>query len=264
MNDLTTFSNMPKPYVEQINACIANGKFPLSPDALVSLVKEKIRIKNGEAITPVDILEVLKTSVSAGIDPTSNDIFAFKSKGVLSVGISKKGWAKILDSRKGSCVYEYGPLVNGRTKVSPKVYEYVAATITRADGTIVTGPRVYADEFNSNTGAWVSNPKTMLTVRAFTQACALAYGIGAYDEDEAKEIYDRNCAPTIAQQAKETLALEHTPAENDLDLSAISTIDELNEKYRSLSQAQKKNPLIVNKFSSRKEQILASMENAHD
>lgn len=262
MNEVANISDMPQPYVEQINSCIANGKFPLSAGALVSLVKEKIRTRQNEPVTPNDVIEVLKTSVSAGIDPTSSDIFAFKSKGTLSVGISKKGWAKILDARKGSCVYEYGPLVDGRTKVSPKVYEYVCATITRADGTVVTGPRVYADEFCTNTGAWASNPKTMLTVRAFTQACALAYGIGAYDEDEAREIYNRNTAPTIAQKASESLALEHKAPE--LDLSSISSIEELNDKFRTLDHAAQKNPLIVNKFSTRKQEILDAMEPNHD
>lgn len=285
-SNLSKLPELPQEVREQVQNCIANGKIPFSPEAIYTMIKNRISGGDSKSITPLDVVEVLKTAVSAGIDPTSNDIFAFKSRGNITVGISKKGWSKILDNRKGSVEYEYGPIIKGQTTRHPVHYEYVAAKITRADGSFVTGPRVYYDEFNTDNGAWRTNPKTMMTVRAFTQACAIAYGIGAYDEDEAKEIYDKSnssaqvdntnvrrldtrAALPLPSSSKETdnifEALEQDRVSKDIgkikDIAAhADSVETLNAAFIKLPAAWKEDSEIVQIFKERKQEILTKFE----
>lgn len=265
----STMPAMPQECLEQVQNCIANGKLPLSPEAIYTIIKSKIagpKDRNGDdGVTPMDVVEVLKTAVSAGIDPTSTDIFAFKSRDVLSVGISKKGWSKILDNRKGSVEYEYGPLLEGKNKLAPKVYEYVSAKITRADGTVVTGPRIYSDEFNTGKGAWLTNPKTMLTVRAFTQACALAYGIGAYDADEAEEIYIKNEPAPTNSNSQPLLTHESVHPSDPKFLEGIDSMEMLLSCFNKLPPEMQKNQAVKDNFAKRRHIIETKIEDlSHD
>ena len=188
-------------YAEEIRKCVANGKLSFSIEALYQLVLDKFP-KAGKEPNAMDVVTVIKTAVAAGLDPTSDDVFAFKTGDRVIVGISKRGWSKVLDSRGGSVSYEYGPLIPPSKPRSPSRYEWVAATITKRDGTQIQGPRVFSDEFDLGRGVWTSNPKIMLCTRAFTHACAMAFGIGAYDEDEARSIYHQeNEVPRAARPA---------------------------------------------------------------
>lgn len=248
-------------YAEEIQKCVANGKLSLSIEGVYSLVKDKIATTRNQAVQPIDVVTVIKTAVSAGLDPTSDDVFAFKSSDRVIVGISKKGWSKVLDSRRASISFNYGPLLPAQVGQKSH-YEWVSAEITKSDGSKIEGPRVYNDEFDRKRDVWASNPKAMLVARAFTHACAMAFGIGAYDEEEARSIFYENSAQPrqMAPQAPAMPALPQVPqaptAENPF--AGCSNIKELNETFNSLPKTVKGGALIQNLYKQAKDRLSAT------
>lgn len=255
-------------YAEEIRKCVANGKLSFTIEALYQLVLDKFP-KAGKEPNAMDVVTVIKTAVAAGLDPTSDDVFAFKTGDRVIVGISKRGWSKVLDSRGGSVSYEYGPLIPPSKPRSPSRYEWVAATITKRDGTQIQGPRVFSDEFDLGRGVWTSNPKIMLCTRAFTHACAMAFGIGAYDEDEARSIYHQeNEVPRAARpapvqaQVTEPIAVPAVPVLNVAPahpaLQAISAAQDaaaLDAVYIQIPPQDRNNPMIAAAYQERKQQL---------
>jgi hypothetical protein len=248
-------------YAEEIQKCVANGKLSLSIEGVYSLVKDKIATTRNQAVQPIDVVTVIKTAVSAGLDPTSDDVFAFKSSDRVIVGISKKGWSKVLDSRRASISFNYGPLLPAQVGQKSH-YEWVSAEITKSDGSKIEGPRVYNDEFDRKRDVWASNPKAMLVARAFTHACAMAFGIGAYDEEEARSIFYENSAQPrqMAPQAPAMPALPQVPqapaAENPF--AGCTNIKELNETFNSLPKTVKGGALIQNLYKQAKDRLSAT------
>ena len=248
-------------YAEEIQKCVANGKLSLSIEGVYSLVKDKIATTRNQAVQPIDVVTVIKTAVSAGLDPTSDDVFAFKSSDRVIVGISKKGWSKVLDSRRASISFNYGPLLPAQVGQKSH-YEWVSAEITKSDGSKIEGPRVYNDEFDRKRDVWASNPKAMLVARAFTHACAMAFGIGAYDEEEARSIFYENSAQPrqMAPQAPAMPALPQVPQAPNTDnpFAGCSNIKELNETFNSLSKTVKGGALIQNLYKQAKDRLSAT------
>lgn len=248
-------------YAEEIQKCVANGKLSLSIEGVYSLVKDKIATTRNQAVQPIDVVTVIKTAVSAGLDPTSDDVFAFKSSDRVIVGISKKGWSKVLDSRRASISFNYGPLLPAQVGQKSH-YEWVSAEITKSDGSKIEGPRVYNDEFDRKRDVWASNPKAMLVARAFTHACAMAFGIGAYDEEEARSIFYENSAQPrqMAPQAPAMPALPQVPQApaSENPFAGCSNIKELNETFNSLPKTVKGGALIQNLYKQAKDRLSAT------
>ena len=257
----TGLSGVAPAYAEEIQKCVANGKLSLSIEGVYSLVKDKIATTRNQAVQPIDVVTVIKTAVSAGLDPTSDDVFAFKSSDRVIVGISKKGWSKVLDSRRASISFNYGPLLPAQVGQKSH-YEWVSAEITKSDGSKIEGPRVYNDEFDRKRDVWASNPKAMLVARAFTHACAMAFGIGAYDEEEARSIFYENSAQPrqMAPQAPAMPALPQVPQAPTADnpFAGCSNIKELNETFNSLPKTVKGGALIQNLYKQAKDRLSAT------
>ena len=257
----TALTGVAPAYAEEIQKCVANGKLSLSIEGVYSLVKDKIATTRNQAVQPIDVVTVIKTAVSAGLDPTSDDVFAFKSSDRVIVGISKKGWSKVLDSRRASISFNYGPLLPAQVGQKSH-YEWVSAEITKSDGSKIEGPRVYNDEFDRKRDVWASNPKAMLVARAFTHACAMAFGIGAYDEEEARSIFYENSAQPrqMAPQAPAMPALPQVPQApaTDNPFAGCSNIKELNETFNSLPKTVKGGALIQNLYKQAKDRLSAT------
>lgn len=257
----TALSGVAPAYAEEIQKCVANGKLSLSIEGVYSLVKDKIATTRNQAVQPIDVVTVIKTAVSAGLDPTSDDVFAFKSSDRVIVGISKKGWSKVLDSRRASISFNYGPLLPAQVGQKSH-YEWVSAEITKSDGSKIEGPRVYNDEFDRKRDVWASNPKAMLVARAFTHACAMAFGIGAYDEEEARSIFYENSAQPrqMAPQAPAMPALPQVPQAptSENPFAGCSNIKELNETFNSLPKTVKGGALIQNLYKQAKDRLSAT------
>ena len=249
------FSKVDPAYLEEIRKCIANGKLSLSIDAVYTMIRDKIAVAKGQEVRPMDVITTLKVAVSAGLDPTSDDVFAFKTGDHVIVGISKKGWSKIVDSRKASVSFTYGPEIPPRGPRAPSRFEWVAVSIKKADGSQVDGPRVYSDEFDQGRGVWTTNPKSMLATRAFTHACAIAFGIGAYDEDEARSIFTSNHPETPQEQPQ--VEEMPTPA---AALSNAASIEELNQSFNALPLHARRNAANIEAYTNTK----AKLENQHD
>lgn len=256
-------------YTEEIQKCVANGKLSISIEAVYNLTKDKIATSRAQQVHPIDVITVIKTAVSAGLDPTSDDVFAFKSSDRVIVGISKKGWSKVLDSRKASINFNYGPILPAAVGQKSH-YEWVSAVITKHDGCKIEGPRVYNDEFDRRKDVWLSNPKAMLVARAFTHACAMAFGIGAYDEEEARGIFNENNSSRRAAPVKMQTAAEPLPAVPQLPVQAANpfedckSVQELVNSFNELPEQQRNNAAIKNFYKQAKLQLLASMPSEED
>lgn len=242
-------------YQEEIRKCIANGKLTLSIDAVYTMIRDKIAVTKGQEARPMDVITTLKVAVAAGLDPTSDDVFAFKTGDHVIVGISKKGWSKIVDSRKASVTFNYGPEIPPRGPRGVTRFEWVSVSIKKADGAQIDGPRVYSDEFDQGRGVWTTNPKSMLATRAFTHACSIAFGIGAYDEDEARSIFTANHVVETPQDSAETP--QETPT---LALSNASTLEELNQTFNALPARTRRSAATVDAYTTAK----AKLESAND
>ncbi len=258
----SVLSGVSPAYAEEIQKCVANGKLTISIEAVYSLTKDKIATSRGQSIQPIDVVSVIKTAVSAGLDPTSDDVFAFKSSERVIVGISKKGWSKVLDSRKASINFNYGPLLPAAVGQKSH-YEWVSAVITKHDGCKIEGPRVYNDEFDRRKDVWLSNPKAMLVARAFTHACAMAFGIGAYDEEEARGIFYEN-SNSSKRQAPAAMTTPQPPAAPQIpDLTSnpfeqCTNMQELMEAFNNLPLKQRGNVAVANYYQQAKDKLSAT------
>lgn len=249
---------------------LKSGNIELPMQAVIALVADKITLKYGQTVNPLDVLKVIRTAAAAGLDPTSDDVYAFKVGNDVMIGISKKGWCKVLDSRGGSSSFTYGPLLSYGEHFKTQ-YEWVQCTITKKDGSIVEGMRCYADEYDKRSNVWNTNPKVMLANRAFTSACAMAYGIGAYDEDEARTVFRETKAETLETNSESapTARLEMTstiPVKIVQDTGKCKTLDELTAQWKALPVTLQKNAAVMNAFSSARKRIesndIASNTNA--
>ena len=102
----------------------------------------------------------------------------------------------------------------------------------------------------------------MLVARAFTHACAMAFGIGAYDEEEARSIFYENSAQPrqMAPQAPAMPALPQVPQAptSENPFAGCSNIKELNETFNSLPKTVKGGALIQNLYKQAKDRLSAT------
>lgn len=250
-----------------LEAAIKSAPNPIGiePQVLVRLVYERIATREGGAKpTILQVIEVIKTAVTMGLDPTGRDVFAFLNReGVLTVGVSKGGWEKAIELKSGSIDFVLADLKQVGNKT---ILPWVQCIITRKDGSKVKGIPAFYDECaqptKSGKDPWSLRPKHMLCVRALTNAAKAAYGFGAYTIDEAKEVFNQQDehtprieAPAIKPAAPKALP---APTQDEIlqginQLKECKSIDEMRKVYISLAP----------NLRTSKEVVEASKELAH-
>lgn len=168
----------------------------------VERVRSQIHCAKGVTATNADVAMVLTEALAKHLDPLKGGVYAFKSKdGNLVIGTSKAGFQQALAAQRSfrDLSYEHPAELKAKAVVNARgqrrditYYDYSTCVITKAfpDGTVarITGTAYFDEEFNSNSDAWVKNPKRMLDTRALCIASANAYGWGAYEPEEASRV----------------------------------------------------------------------------
>lgn len=203
---------------QQENAFVQNVLSQLGVTYGVELCVERVRSQihcaKGVTATNADVAMVLTEALAKHLDPLKGGVYAFKSKdGNLVIGTSKAGFQQALAAQKSfrDLGYEHPADLKAKSVVNARgqrrditYYDYSTCVITKAfsDGTTarITGTAYFDEEFNSNSEAWVKNPKRMLDTRALCIASANAYGWGAYEPEEAQRVTEVGLVQEAPQQ----------------------------------------------------------------
>ena len=115
-----------------------------------------------------------------GLNPFTNEIYAFPSNGGITPVVGVDGWTRI---------------INSNTQFDGMDFEQDAESCTcriyRKDRTHAVAVTEFMEECKRNTQPWKSHPRRMLRHKAMIQAARLAFGFaGIFDEDEAERIKD--------------------------------------------------------------------------
>lgn len=191
----------------------------------IECVRGRITSKDVE-IRPVHIMQVIKESLSAGLDPSGSDIYAFLMKDKrgeehLTLGVTIDGWARLLDNR--NCSFRFESL--SRAKIRDRTFDSeLKCIITKPGGASSEWVTSYAEARTSNP-LWVEQPQQMMQVRALARCARVAVAMGAiYELDEAKAWFEHpenrpSVAPRVVveEEKKQESALalpEKTGAED--------------------------------------------------
>ena len=170
---------------------------------LVNLIGSSIALpkQGGVQATFADVLSVLRISSSMHLDPVLGGIYSFKNKdGSLICGVSLKGYRQALHSQPdyAGIEFKYGGELKTKDfntrngKVTITYYDSITCLIKKRHGEhidVYEGTAYFDEEFDvTKTNTWLQRPKRMLCNRALTIAAANAYGWGAYDIEEVKEL----------------------------------------------------------------------------
>lgn len=201
---------------------------------LISMIASQIALPKSAPDVKVnlaDVMNVIRLSVSMGLDPILGGIWAFKDKdGRLVTSVSKKGWQQAVASQKncaGISFKDNGVLLkkvvnrivgNKTLKKEVLYYESTTCVVQKklADGSVCSfeGTAYHDEEFDASKPTWLQRPKRMLQSRAMTIAISNAYGWGAYDKEEFEELLVSQDIRT----EKATVAVEDSTNQNQEDL----------------------------------------------
>lgn len=217
---------------------------------LVNLIGSSIALpkQGGVQATFADVLSVLRISSSMHLDPVLGGIYSFKNKdGSLICGVSLKGYRQALHSQPDYAGIEFkydGELktkdFNTRNgKVTITYYDSITCLIKKRHGEhidVYEGTAYFDEEFDvTKTNTWLQRPKRMLSNRALTIACANAYGWGAYDEEEVRELaHDQ--APVQVQAN----VIDQTPKQTSMEDRALKSLGVVENEDDPLSEVQQR------------------------
>lgn len=261
-NSLTTFKcgdlTLDSTQMQEVNSFKSLMDITSDPRLMVSTIADNIALpKDADvAVTPTDVLTVIRTAYSMRLDPMLGGIWAFKDKhGKLACGVTKKGWQQALHAQPSYCGldFRHGELkekkiqVRGQGSTTITYYSYVTCIVKKklSDGSIgeFKGTAYFDEEF-SGKDTWIQRPKRMLETRALTIASANAFGWGAYDVDELeidepqKEVKTKRVSK-VAEKAEKAISSE---PKGEIEVEAeVENVDkkELTEKENLMEEMKR-------------------------
>lgn len=171
----------------------------------------------GQQVTDDQMTALMAVANQHKLNPWTNEIYAFPSKGAIIPVVGVDGWASIINRH---------PQFDGMDFEQDD--ESCTCTIYRKDRQHPIRTTEYMSECKRDTQPWKSHPKRMLRHKALIQGARLAFGYtGFYDPDEAERIREIDMGkadqvrkdPTSVAQA--AAAVEH----DDLTLSLIADLE---------------------------------------
>ena len=172
---------------------------------------------------------LLFVATQHGLNPFTNEIYAFPSQGGIVPVVGVDGWARI---------------INGNSQFDGMEFEQDAESCTcriyRKDRSHPVSVTEFMEECKRDTKPWKSHPRRMLRHKAMIQAARLAFGFaGIYDEDEAERIKDAKDGVSDAQASPFT-GDKDNPVRADLiatgEKVAMRGIEELKGWFESISR----------------------------
>ena len=140
----------------------------------------------GQNVTPDQMTALLVVANQHGLNPWTNEIYAFPNNGGIVPIVGVDGWSRIMNEH---------PQFDG-IEFTVSEDNSCTCTIYRKDRTRPTVVTEYMSECQRNTQPWKSHPRRMLRHKTMIQAARLAFGFtGIYDQDEAERITESNKEP---------------------------------------------------------------------
>ncbi|AZI14536.1 phage recombination protein Bet [Avibacterium paragallinarum] len=168
----------------------------------------------GQNVSPDQMTALLVVANQHGLNPWTNEIYAFPNNGGIVPIVGVDGWSRIMNDHPQFDGIEF--TFNDDNSCTCNIY--------RKDRTRPTTVTEYMIECSRNTQPWKSHPKRMLRHKAMIQCARLAFGFtGIYDQDEAERIVENQKEP-----------LNVTPKPNVIEGQAVELatseqIDTLNQ-----------------------------------
>lgn len=132
----------------------------------------------GQNVTDEQMTALLVVANQHGLNPWTNEIYAFPSKGAIIPIVGVDGWARIMNEHPQFDGIEF-----------EQDNESCTCRIYRKDRNRPVTVTEYMEECKRDTQPWKSHPKRMLRHKAMIQGARLAFGFtGIYDQDEAERI----------------------------------------------------------------------------
>lgn len=159
----------------------------------------------GQQVNPEQMTALLVVANQHGLNPWTNEIYAFPNNGGIVPIVGVDGWSRIMNEHPQFDGIEF---VFGEDNSC-------TCTIYRKDRSRPIVVTEYMSECQRNTQPWKSHPKRMLRHKAMIQCARLAFGFtGIYDPDEGERIVEnerKNVTPkpeVIESQAVELISPE--------------------------------------------------------
>ncbi|VGM95156.1 phage recombination protein Bet [uncultured Avibacterium sp.] len=140
----------------------------------------------GQNVSPDQMTALLVVANQHGLNPWTNEIYAFPNNGGIVPIVGVDGWSRIMNDHPQFDGIEF--TFNDDNSCTCNIY--------RKDRTRPTTVTEYMTECSRNTQPWKSHPKRMLRHKAMIQCARLAFGFtGIYDQDEAERIVENQKEP---------------------------------------------------------------------
>ena len=185
------------------------SKFSIEPEKLLPILKATaFKIKDGD-VTNEQMAALLVVADQYGLNPFTNEIFAFPDKGGIVPVVGVDGWSRIINQHPQFDGMDFEQDDNSCT-----------CTMHRKDRAHPVKVTEYLSECRRTTQPWSSHPKRMLRHKTMIQCARIAFSFaGIYDEDEAERIIDMGAAPvvpTVAMpQSKSAPAVQAATIDNE-------------------------------------------------
>ena len=132
----------------------------------------------GQQVTDDQMIALMAVATQHKLNPWTNEIYAFPSKGAIIPVVGVDGWSSIINRH---------PQFDGMDFEQDDTS--CTCTIYRKDRSHPIRTTEYLSECKRDTQPWKSHPKRMLRHKALIQGARMAFGYtGFYDPDEAERI----------------------------------------------------------------------------
>lgn len=176
----------------------------------------------GQQVTDDQMTALMAVANQHKLNPWTNEIYAFPSKGAIIPVVGVDGWASIINRH---------PQFDGMDFEQDD--ESCTCTIYRKDRQHPIRTTEYMSECKRDTQPWKSHPKRMLRHKALIQGARLAFGYtGFYDPDEAERIREVDMGKADVVPPQITLSQERIE-QLFANIESCTTVDELKEVWVS-------------------------------
>jgi len=198
----------------------------LGMDASEGLIETmKATAFKGQQVTNDQMIALMAVANQHKLNPWTNEIYAFPSKGAVIPVVGVDGWSSIINRH---------PQFDGIDFEQND--ESCTCTIYRKDRTHPIRTTEYMSECKRDTQPWKSHPKRMLRHKSLIQGARLAFGYtGFYDPDEAERIRDVDMGKASIVPPEATLSQERIE-QLFAAVESVTTLDELKQVWTSGSK----------------------------
>ena len=197
----------------------------------------------GQKVSPAQMTALLVVANQYGLNPWTNEIYAFpKDNGIIPV-VGVDGWSRIVNEH---------PQHDGLDFSFSEDNTSCTCTIYRKDRSHPIVVTEYMNECQRNTQPSKSHPKRMLRHKAMIQCARLAFGFtGIYDQDEAERIVENGKEP-----------INVTPKTTTIDVKGVELItsEQCEQIYQLLDVTETPVEKVLSRYGSASVERLSKVQ----